>query len=544
MTNRLRRMAYSRGFALVGVFFAATPAFAQLSATSWWPKYQRDGQNSGTVPLFSYATDVHVVWATRLSAPIVTENHASPVFSPDNSRIYVGGPASKLSAINSADGAIAWQITLGDGSGAIFQSPAIAANGAIYVGSWDSQTPYDGFAKIRDDGATAAIVWSFPLRRALASPTILPSGLIILAGQHTTDGWRMFAIRDNGADYSVVWSAGLLANSTDPNSTGRFGGTPAISADGDEVLAGSDQNRTFWQISAADGVEKARIAMNGYCFAAPATIATDGRIFIGEGQNFSAPNDTTEGRLHVFARGTDGIAARVEALALGNGHLNGGAVLRELGGGHLRAYVAANGNGKPNAKLIAVDFDPARGALDPPQPMLKKLWETTLGASAFCYPAPVLLRDATIYTIGPVNHTLYAIRDIEAVPPAADGTGGAAARGATVWSLDLSTISRVSGWTAVNQRGPQTPIVGPDGAIYWNAPDGYLYALRGWSTGDLDGDGDVDADDLALLTAAATDPTDFELRFPEVELSVVGDVNGDGAIDAADATRLGQLLGN
>ncbi|MBK8914215.1 MAG: hypothetical protein IPM64_06360 [Phycisphaerales bacterium] len=522
------------GCVAIGMLVPASPG--QVSDSSWWPKVQRDVHNSGAVPAASLVTDVHVRWTVRLSAPIAGENYSTPVFSPDNRTLYVGGPASAISAIAWPEGTLRWQTSIGDATGVIHMSPVVGMDGAIYAGSWDAVIPYDGFARLRDLGASGAVDGVFAMRRALAGPTITPGGLVVVGGQHAADGWRYFALQPEASGLALAWSAAQLSIPADPASTGRIGAAPAMPPGGALTIYGSsDQNRTFWRISATNGVEEARIAMGAYCFSGTPAVGPDGHVFVGEGQDFAAPSDANEGRLHVFGVNSQGDTARVAALALGNGHLNGGAAVRALPDGRTRVFIAANGNGKASAKLIAVDFDPAQVGSDPPVNPLSVRWETPIGASAFAYPHPVVCRDAVVYVIGPANHTLYAIRDT-------DATGEATARGAVLWSTRLADISEVAGWTVGSQRGPWGAVVGPDGRVLWNAPDGHLYALDGWRLGDLDGDGDVDAADVALLAEAAADEEEYLLRFPEVNLAVVGDIDGDGQVTAADAARLADSL--
>lgn len=511
--------------------FICAPAGAQISAESWWPKFQRDAQNTGRVPVIGISTDAHVVAYVQLSPPIATENHATPVFSRDNSRVYVGGAASRLSAVDLESFSLAWQLTLGDGTGNIYHTAVVADDGSIYVGAWDNQAPYDGFAKVRDDGDHASVVWSVPMRRMLASPTIADNGLIIIGGRHDTLGYGYFGLRDLGDSYELAWSAALRSDPANPASTGNVGSSPAISLDGQYLYGGSDQNRTFWKIALADGAEFARVPLTQYCWAGAPLVTPDGYALIGEGMSFSAPNNDTEGKLYAMrpeAGGTDGVFA---SLALHGGHLNGGAatLAYRQNGAARRLFVTANGYGLSNAALVAVDFEPTGPSQDPPVDALREVWRISLGPSALCYPTCVTTRDAAIYAIGPADHNLYASRD-------------AGASGRSLWSLALTQISRVSGWTIVNQRGPQSPIVTPQSRLLWNAPDGYLYEIAGWSTGDINGDEVVDETDVQLLQDAVTDRTAFELLFPEIPLDGVADIDGSGVIDAEDVTALQALI--
>lgn len=507
------------------------PTPAQLSETSWWPKLQRDAANSGFVPVIGIAAGPHVAGFTRLSGPVTGEHHATPVFSSDNARLYVGGPASTLTAVNASDGTIAWTRQLGDGTGRLLATPAVAADRSIYVGSWDALAPYDGFAKVRDDGPSATIIWTFPMRRMLASPTITADGTVVIAGQHTDGTWAYFGLRDDGASATLLWTAGRLADPTNPSSTGAVGSSPALSADGAFIFGGSDESRTFWQLAASDGAELLRAPLTQYIWAGSPLVTDDGFAFIGEGLSFN-PNDATEGKLYAF-RLAAGVATPLESLPLAAGHLNGGAAALHPGfsdrGGLRRLYVPANGAGKPNAQLIGIEFDPAGPSAAPPRPALVRRWSVPLGPSASAYPQAVVTRDGVIYVIGPANHTLYAVRE-------------AGDSGRVLWSLPLGSITRATGWSPAASRGPAGVTVGPDGSIYWNAPDGYLYTIRGWPAGDMDGNGVVEPADREWLRLAAKEPARYALRFPEVHATAVGDFTGDGALDDADLGRFAELL--
>lgn len=515
------------------LFLAGFPACAaaQLSSESWWPKFQRDLQNTGRVPLSGFALDAHVSGFVRLGAPIATENHATPVFSADSSRIYIGGANSTLHAVDLETMTIVWSLVLGDGTGHIYHAAVIGADGSIFVGAWDNQPPYDGFVKVRDEGDHGVVVWSAPFRRVLASPTIAPDGLIVIGGRHDPLGWGYFGLRDLGGSHAIVWSAALRSDPGNPSSTGNVGSSPALSFDGRFLYGGSDQNRSFWCIAAEDGAEIARVPLTQYCWASSPLVVPDGHVLISEGMSFSSPNAGTEGKLYAISPDAAGNTGIVASTPLRNGHLNGGAAAlgyRTQDGMH-RLYVAANGYAHTTAALIAVEFDPAGATREPPVDVLRDVWRMAIGPGALCYPTCVTTQDQMVYVIGPADHVLYAIRD-------------AGESGRTLWSLPLTQITQAAGWSVGNQRGPQSVVVGPDGRILWNAPDGHLYALHGWITGDLNGDDLLDESDLSLLEMYLEDRQAFALRYPEVPAESVGDVNGDGEVGAADRDILQALI--
>lgn len=522
------RYAASIWFVLSGF---ATCCMAQLSSSSWWPKFQRDAQNTGRVPVLGIAADVHVTGFIRLGAPVAAENHATPVFSADNARIYIGGANSTLHAIDLESMTVVWSLMLGDGTGHIYHTAAVGEDGSIYVAAWDNVPPYDGLAKVRDEGAHGVLVWSIPFRRVLASPTIAPDGMIVVGGRHDTQGWGYFGLRDLGAGYDLAWSAALRSDPNNPASTGNIGSSPALSVDGRFLYGGSDQNRSFWRVVVEDGAEVARIPLTQYCWASAPLVSPGGHVIIGEGMSFSSPNANTEGKIYAISPDAAGNEGIIASLPLRNGHLNGGAAAlgyRENDGIH-RLYVAANGYGHATAGLIAVDFDPAGATREPPVEILREAWRVPIGPGALCYPTCVTTRDQAVFVIGPADHVLYGLRD-------------SGASGHMMWTLALSQITQVAGWSIGNQRGPQSAVISPDGRILWNAPDGYLYVIAGWISGDMNGDEVVDATDVSLLTWMLDDRAEFELRYPEVPADLVGDLNGDGILDAADLGMLTSLI--
>jgi outer membrane protein assembly factor BamB len=525
-----RRLA-RRGMVGVAIALVCSAASAQTNPTSWWPKHQGGLGNTGQAPALAIATDAHVLWSLQVGQPVQSELHASPALSADNSRLYCGGQASVLTAVDLDARTIVWTLTLGDGTGLIHQTPTIGADGSIYVGSWDNAAPYDGFCKVRDLGASGEIAWSYPLQLGLSSPVIADDGLIIVCGQHATTGWGIYALRDLGDLYQQVWAV----------PTAPIGGTPAVTPDGRWLIAGSDSDHKLWQIDLMDGRVQSSIVLTNYVWCAGPAISDDGYIFIGEGMSYGSPNPATQGKVYAFNLDANAQLVQVESLALRVGHLNGGigALRRDPVSGLLRLYVPANGTGSASASLVSVQFDPAGPTATPPRAALTKRWTRTIGGLGFTYPSAVVTEDAGIYTVGPVDHVLYAVRD-----------AGAASK--LLWSLPITSITRVMNWTPGNLRGDKEIIATPDGLLYWRAIDGYLYALTGWPTGDLDADEDVDNDDVELLRALVAPPdTDsavtardlYDWLFPEVDLAAVGDVNGDGLITSADLERLEALVG-
>jgi hypothetical protein len=61
-------------------------------------------------------------------------------------------------------------------------------------------------------------------------------------------------------------------------------------------------------------------------------------------------------------------------------------------------------------------------------------------------------------------------------------------------------------------------------------------------TGDLNGDGSVDNDDLNWLALALTDPDAFATQFPQVDMTKAADLNRDNAVDNEDIAALSEVI--
>ena len=104
-------------------------------ANSAWPKFGHDSRNTGQSPYNSVIADQVTKWSYTTGAII----YSSPAIGADGT-IYVGSLDYKLYALTytgttGGTGTVKWSYTTGN---AIYGAPAIGNDGTIYVGSSDT----------------------------------------------------------------------------------------------------------------------------------------------------------------------------------------------------------------------------------------------------------------------------------------------------------------------------------------------------------------------------------------------------------------------
>jgi outer membrane protein assembly factor BamB/TPR repeat protein len=105
-------------------------------------------------------------WEAATGGPVVS----SPAIGADGS-VYVGSDDKKVYALDGKTGAKKWEFETG---GWVHSSPAIGSDGTVYVGSWDKKI----YAL---DGKSGAKKWEFVTGgRVLSSPTIGPEGTLYI----------------------------------------------------------------------------------------------------------------------------------------------------------------------------------------------------------------------------------------------------------------------------------------------------------------------------------------------------------------------------
>jgi outer membrane protein assembly factor BamB len=192
-----RRLALSCALA---VLFAA-PAHAGQ------PAYHGDGQHTGFYPITG-PQDPQLRWKVDLAGAVIS----TPVLGPDGT-IYLGSvlrdtrhPAHFITAVR-PDGTIKWQFPTGWRDAQTQSSPAVGADGRIYVGAQDGF-----FYALNPDGTLA---WKFQaLSPVQQHPVVGPDGNVYVG----LDG-KLFSFTSTG---EVRWSAVL--------GTTSLPGGPALSA--------------------------------------------------------------------------------------------------------------------------------------------------------------------------------------------------------------------------------------------------------------------------------------------------------------------------
>jgi outer membrane protein assembly factor BamB len=168
----------------------------------------------------------------------------------------VGSGEGKVYALDGATGAKRWEFTTG---ASVCSSPAIGADGTVYVGSYDHKV----YAL---DGATGAKRWEFTTGGVVySSPAIGADGTVYVG---SGDG-KVYAL--DGASGAKRWEF---------NTVYSVSSSPAIGADG-TVYVGSGNNKVY-ALDGATGAERWEFATGASVCSSPA-IGADGTVYVGSG---------------------------------------------------------------------------------------------------------------------------------------------------------------------------------------------------------------------------------------------------------------------
>ncbi|HTI72758.1 MAG TPA: PQQ-binding-like beta-propeller repeat protein [Candidatus Limnocylindria bacterium] len=331
-------------------------------------------------------------WDFTTGGPV----NSSPALSA-NGLLYVGSGDSNVYALNVQTGTQQWKFTTG---GAVGSSPAIGADGSVYVGSTD--------AKVYClDGATGNKKWEFLTGRMVAtSPAVGYDGTIYV-GSH--DG-KVYAL--DGATGIKRWEFAA---------TRPFQSSPIVF--GDELYIGCDDGHLY-QINTTTGVKSSEYIAGTSIRSSPAFIIDyleliPSEIFVGSiDRKLYCLDGGNVGKRWEFA--TDGRVMSSPAIALSG----------------LLCF------GSDDGKVYAVERE--RGG---------KRWEFSTGGPVSSSPAVGL--DNLVY-VGSQDGKIYALNG---------------STGSKQWSFDTG--------------GPVTssPAIGPDGTLYVGSQDGKIYALTTSSRG-------------------------------------------------------------
>ena len=222
----------------IWVGFGAAPG-------DWW-MFGHDPQHTRRSPFTGPATNT-LNWSGVTGGPICS----SPAIGADGT-VYVGSSDNNLYAIN-PDGSLKWTYTTGY---EVDSSPAIGADGTVYVGSCDCR-----LYAINPDGS---LKWSYPTGDYVSSsPAIVADGTVYVGSYDH----KLYAINSDG---SLKWAF----------TTGNWVvSSPAIGADGTVYVGSMDNN--LYAIN-PDGTLQWSYAMGSLSpvYSSPA-IGADGTVYVG-----------------------------------------------------------------------------------------------------------------------------------------------------------------------------------------------------------------------------------------------------------------------
>jgi outer membrane protein assembly factor BamB len=348
---------------------------------------------------------------------------------------------------------VKWAFTADDG---IASSPAIAADGTIYVGAgwyFDGTTDTCLYA-INPDGS---LKWRYRARGGIfSSPAIGPNGMVYFSSLDN----RIYALEDAGTYWDIKWqySLGTMAYSS-----------PAVGSDG-TIYVGSLNFRMY--ALAPNGILKWSFPTDFCVFSSPA-IGPGGELYFGSKDHhlYSLDDMGNYGSLRWrYATGVfyDGHFVDSSPAIGADGTL----------------YVGTDpygGGGKDPVPVDTVFF-----AVNP-DGSLK--WAVEMGDGAESSPA--IGPDGTVY-VGSFDGNLYAIRDDGDVgviewtfptggaidgSPSVDGCGVVyfGSRDSTLYALNPDGTLRWSFKTGGEIEG--SPSIDKDGTLYVGSFDGNLYAI-------------------------------------------------------------------
>ena len=168
--------------------------------TPVWQQYGYDFRHAG-VSRFSAPSNGAVAWSVQTDATF-DNVYSSPAIGADGS-LFVGWGTvmAKLDATNA--GATLWSFncpTINFNVGNVYASPALAGSGAVvYFGS-------ENWYFYALNAATGATNWEFAADSQIdASPVVSPEGKIFFGAASGT----MYALADKGATYKLLWSVSV-----------------------------------------------------------------------------------------------------------------------------------------------------------------------------------------------------------------------------------------------------------------------------------------------------------------------------------------------
>lgn len=366
---------------------------------------------------FTGSPDFNEKWSFEAADSI----YSTPAIGADGT-VYVGSYDGNLYALYSQSGKLKWRFETG---GAIASSPAIGADGTIYIGSGDGIL-YALDPEANDEHREK---WSFATKGSVhASPVIGADGTIYIGSY---DG-KMYALNPNADDDErEIWSYKI---------GGRIDSSPAIGADG-IIYVGSGDSIFYALDPAAEESKRVKWTVNlnmefdGLCwdelcpiYSSP-VIAPDGAaIYVG----------SYDGNVYALDPNADDDAHRVKWSFDTWGSVLSSPAIGEDG----TVYVGAEGG-----VFFALNPDAAHA-----DDRVKWTVETSAGPWMSIISSPVIGADGMIY-FGSGNRKVYAL------------------------DPDASRENRVKWSFATGGEIYSSPVIGPDGTIYIGSYDHKLYAV-------------------------------------------------------------------
>jgi outer membrane protein assembly factor BamB len=348
----------------------------QVGPGDWWV-FGRDRRHTRCSPFTGPATSA-LKWSYFTAGGV----GSSPAIGADGT-VYVGSSVSSNDGLLYAiypDGSLKWSFATGRIG---YSSPAIGADGTVYVGSDDGL-----LYAIYPDGS---LKWSYTTGAEVeSSPAIGADGTVYVG----SSDYKLYAINPDG---SLKW-----AYATE----GAIGSSPAIAADG-TVYVGSYDNKLY--AINPDGSLKWAYDTGAGTDSSPA-IGTDGTVYVANGPDLFAINpDGSFKWVYVAGYSVDSSPAI---------------------GADGTVYVGSHGN-----SLYAIN----------PGGSVK--WDYWTEGEV--YSSPAIGADGTVY-VGCNDYRLYAINP----------------DGSLKWA-----------YTTGNWVGSSSPAIGADGTVYVGSCDGKLYAI-------------------------------------------------------------------